>query len=268
MAVAKRVRVDGSYSIAGSGSRRRRAATRVRTYRIQPAQPYVKGAPVIPPTPIKVQQGRFYAAGSTTYANQTLSGYSNLLYALGSGNNTLSAANGNDYMRVLSGIAAGDNDDNRDGNSVTLTALSVSGIIAAGSTQSGADIARMLLVYDNSPSGVLPLFSDIFASVGPGVTDAVVCAPNLGNRSRFSVLLDQRYTIDPSDSSRMRQIKLYKRLNLPCIYKSGAAGAGAGIGNMSQGVLYMFLLGGNTGVSASSTAVPYMKCEAKLYYKE
>lgn len=223
---------------------------------------------MIPRVEVKTVEGRMYNTGSTQYNSQSLSGYNTLVYALGAGSNDLTVATGNDYMRVISGIAAGDNNDNRDGSNVVLQSFVMSGVVSAGTAQSGADIARLLLVYDNSPVGALPLFSDIFASAGTGPTDATLVAPNLSNRARFSILHDQRWTIDTSDSSRLRQVKLYKRLNLPAIYKSGSGGSTAGIGAMSQGVVYLFLLGGNTSASQASTSVPYFKGEMKLYFHE
>lgn len=244
-------------------SARRRAAVAKKSYKYKST--YLKLKPQLPSTEIKCIETRLYTVAQTTYSAIPWSSQSNALIATYSNGDDLTGADNNTAFRLVNSIAAGNDSNQRDGAFVKMHSVRVEGVIQQGTSQTTSQVARMILVYDASPNGAFPTLSQIFTSAGSGQSDARLCTPNTENRQRFSVLMDKSYTIDPLDSSRLRNLSIYKKLMIPTIYKAGSAGSSAGIGTIAQGALYMLLLGSAVyGVNTN----PAFVGTVKLYYSE
>lgn len=253
----------GSSSSSGARRRssRRRSSLGKKSYKIG----YVKMKPQLPATEIKCIETRLYTIDQTTYSAIPWSSQSKSLIATYSNGDDLTGTDNNTCFRLVNSIPAGDDSNTRDGSFIKMHSLRIEGVIQQGSSQTTSQVARMILVYDASPNGAFPTLSQIFTSAGSGQSDARLCTPNTENRQRFTVLLDKAYTIDPLDSSRLRNLSMYKKLQLPTIYKSGSAGNGSGIGPITQGALYMLLLGSHVyGVNQN----PAFVGTVKLYFSE
>lgn len=253
----------GSSSVARG---RRRYARRRTSLGKKPYKPaYIKMKPQLPATEIKCIETRLYTISKTTYSAIPWSSQSNSLIATYSNGDDLTGTDNNTSIRLVNSMPTGDDSNTRDGSFIKMHSLRIEGVIQQGSSQSTSQVARMILVYDASPNGAFPTLSQIFTSAGSGQSDARLCTPNTENRQRFTVLMDKSYTIDPLDSSRLRNLSMYKKLQLPTIYKSGSAGNGSGIGPITQGALYMCLLGSH---AYADNGNPAFVGSVKLYYSE
>lgn len=98
-------------------------------------------------------------------------------------------------INVVNLVKTGSGFYNRVGRKVTLRSLRVKFTLAdemAASSETQAAHLRILVVYDTSPNGVLPLVSDILQDINQdgGTSTSWVSDLNQNNRDRFRILRD------------------------------------------------------------------------------
>lgn len=158
---------------------------------------------------------------------------------------------------LINSIAAGDDINNRDGREVMLKSFEVRGIIyeAAGAAAHAASLGRILVVYDNQPNGAAPanidILSDTAATAISDTNPAGVLFMNLNNRKRFKVLAAEDYSFGTVGASNVETeaaypVSIYRKCNLPCVFSSSSSGIGA----ITTGALYVFLVG-TTGAAGA-----------------
>lgn len=137
-----------------------------------------------------------------------------------------------------------------------------------GTTSNIVDsVLRMVIVYDNQPSGVQPTFDTIFGYTPQSGTEASsIYAPRkFDNMKRFKVLLDKRIKanpdLQPATGGSQNLVKesypidTYLKLNnLETIY-SGQTDPQT-IADISSGALYIYWRANNSSVNVSDWTVP------------
>ena len=108
----------------------------------------------------------------------------------------------------------------------TWTANSGVGALMQPAASSQLAPVRILLVYDRQTNGAAVNAGDVLAPIGAsglgGATSVGVCSSNnLNNRSRFLTIYDKVYQLS-SVNTPYRKVSIYKKMNLPVIYNSGA----------------------------------------------
>lgn len=110
---------------------------------------------------------------------------------------------------TLNLVETGAGSYNRIGRKITLKSVRIKGTMvytyshAATSADQVGSTLRMVVVWDKQPSGVLPVFSDIFGSTSQDGTESSDIFDNLrfDNTGRFSVLRDKMLTVNPQLSN-------------------------------------------------------------------
>lgn len=150
----------------------------------------------------------------------------------------------------------------RIGRKVTCRSLQITGVLNA-SAEVDADSApdavtvRMVVVYDRQPNQSMPAFNQIFAShsnMGEVNTSTVFSPLNLTQASRFRILKDKVYNLNPTipgpvDGAasamlfREKTVKEYIKLpNLETVYESTVSGETVpGVAQISSGAIYVFM---------------------------
>lgn len=111
-------------------------------------------------------------------------------------------------VSTLNAITRGDNNDERDGDSVKCMSVRVNGFI--DNSNAGRAIVRIMLVLDKQPNGSVAAVTDIFKA--PVSTGPI----NMDNKKRFSIIYDRNYYLEgynataPARSSQLFQF--YKKL--------------------------------------------------------
>lgn len=156
----------------------------------------------------------------------------------------------------------GDDINMRHGRQITLKSVSLKGHVKPDQTPtSGNNVmqARIALVWDKNPNGVLATPAQIF--------DSADGHPKLDNRNRFTILKDWYIPIGASPLNANTwawsqpstiPINFYKKLNLKTIFK----GTDAQIASISTGALLLVAYGvGGVGTpnSGTCTIVPRVR---------
>jgi len=127
------------------------------------------------------------------YATPSLKGPSLKCFQISLNNQNYFASGGSaGAVALCLGIAQGDAEYNRDGTHVRHKSLTFRGEIYIAPAASGyvdSDVLRTCIIYDRSPNGVLPIFSDIVYNSGTG-TSAPIDPFSFKNRDRFYVVRD------------------------------------------------------------------------------
>lgn len=118
----------------------------------------------------------------------------------------------NGDVTLLSGMAAGDDVGNRQGNSVLARSLYFRADIT-GNTQNTSNVTRCIIFIDKMNQGTAPTASDILSVVG--ASNAVNSPLNVDHITRYSILLDKAWTTSVNGTQRhtfKKYINLYKHL--------------------------------------------------------
>ena len=136
---------------------------------------------------------------------------------------------------LLSGIARGDDINQRTGREVTLRSIECRflGRVTAGT---GIDQQqRLLLVYDRQSNGAAPTVADVLGSAN------VLYPRNLENRRRFKVLYDRYFQLNASGEPGSEKVfKFYRRLRHPMVFNSGNAGT---VADITSGAIHAVICG-------------------------
>lgn len=112
-------------------------------------------------------------------------------------------------IQNLSLITAGDDANNRQGNSILAKYMTFQYIIRQAATAIATDI-RILIITDTQNQGVDPTLAQIlqFTIANTNITSPI----NIDNTQRFTVLMDHRHSISNTGAKSLTR-KYYKSLN-------------------------------------------------------
>lgn len=147
---------------------------------------------------------------------------------------------------LLNGMAPGSTASQRIGRKIIGKSLYMRYQFFIGSTTTGGNPARILIVYDKQANAAAPAITDIL------LTDSALSANNLSNRDRFITLCD--HITDPVSQNNNFCVadSIYKKINLETMFNAGSAGT---IGDITSGSIYVFFAQfGTTGVANSTVA--------------
>ena len=141
------------------------------------------------------------------------------------------------------------------------TASGLLGATVAPAAASQVSPVRLLLVYDRQTNGAPVNAGDVLAPIGAsglgGATSVGVCSSNnLNNRSRFLTIYDKVYHLNSVDSP-YRKVSIYKKLNLPVIYNSGALTSYWDTTIIQTGALLLFAICNAEPALSGATVMPY-----------
>lgn len=158
------------------------------------------------------------------------------------------------------GIAQGDGENQRDGIHIRLKDITFRGEIFAAPAGSGyvdSDVLRTMLVYDRSPNGVLPNFTEIVYNNGTAGSSSID-PPSFRNRDRFLILRDWLHSTNdftatvaagvptytshgPLENATPMVFKAYKNFKFQLDTKY--LGNSAAIGSIQAGAIYVVTQG-------------------------
>lgn len=118
----------------------------------------------------------------------------------------------NGDVTLLSGMAAGDDVGNRDGNSVLCRSLHFRADVS-GNGMNTSNVTRCIIFLDKMNQGTAPTAADILAITGSA--NAVNSPLNVDHITRYTILLDKLFTTSVNGSMRFsfkKYIKLYHHL--------------------------------------------------------
>jgi hypothetical protein len=168
-----------------------------------------------------------------------------------SANSSISSTAG---LVLMSGIAQGDSNVTRDGNSVKITGF-YGDLTAAMNASATTTRLRTVIFVDMRNQGVAPTASDVIDTAS-----TVQGLPNVDAQpGRFAILFDQVNTMVLASDSRTIHFRfdLTKELrNLHLTY----SGTGATVASISGPAIYMLLL------STESTNTPSVVMDARLTF--
>lgn len=152
-------------------------------------------------------------------------------------------------LALVNGMSAGTGRFQRVGRRATMASINLQYNLDPFNVTSGSDGDRLkvALVYDKFPSGALPLYSDVFASVdNTGTQTSDVESPaNLTNTHRFKILHNRYFNVggwvaggNPdrlTTNAEALQMRRYIKCKLPVQW----SGDTATIGSLSGGSLLL-----------------------------
>lgn len=120
----------------------------------------------------------------------------------------LTAVNSTPIITLLTGVATGTDETNRDGRSILVKSVYMRGIVQRGAVDA---IIRIILLIDKSPNGIMPVASDILLSAtGPGWVVAPLNQDNAG--SRFKIICDKTISLS-SGTATTKELNVFRKLN-------------------------------------------------------
>lgn len=160
---------------------------------------------------------------------------------------------------------------NRIGRKIQIKSFYVRGYISTIKAAAGgvagttaAQQVRMIVLADLQPNGVLLTPTDVL-----GTSFQVQSQLNLNNRDRFKVYTDKTFVFDPyqygtvsgssvsSATNQIRQVKVYKKINLETVFNGSSTG---GIADISSGALYIMFIGSQASTEACA---PYISTRVR-----
>lgn len=161
-------------------------------------------------------------------------------------------------VTLLNGMVRGlDASANRIGRKIFTRQILIRGECATNSANTsiapfaGAQLARIIVVYDKDANGATPAVTDILSTANARSQF------NLNNRDRFRILYDKTANFGASQGTNslyanacQQLIDINMSVNLPTIYNSGNAGTSADI---NHGAIYLVTVG-TTAASATLAA--------------
>lgn len=168
------------------------------------------------------------------------------------------AVNTTGTVALVNGIAQGAAPYQRIGREIAQRSLLLRFQLTYLRTAANQEHARVLLVYDRAPNGVLPTFADVIQSTdSAGVSSNTVYSnQNLSNANRFLILRDWSLNLmmdsgapangvwtakyDDQDLWRFSSDRVFIKLGgMRSVY----SGATAGIGDLREGAIYLISQG-------------------------
>lgn len=122
-------------------------------------------------------------------------------------------------------------------------------VVANLATQAAGTTVRAMLVYDRQPNGVYPAYTDIL-DVNDTGTPTMNASINMSNRSRFTVMRDESYTLDPA-----KQLSVCVKWFVPCALESEYGTSTGLIGDIRTGALLFVIFDDGQGYTGASYPV-------------
>jgi len=122
----------------------------------------------------------------------------------------------------------------RIGTKILMKSLDLRFNLFMGGSAMTYNAVRYMIIYDSSPNGAFPAYTDILSdniSGAPGFHSRI----NMANRARFTILRDRLIPFVAASSSSMQTIKEYVKLKHETQFKS-TTGA---IADITTGALYL-----------------------------
>lgn len=146
-----------------------------------------------------------------------------------------SSATTTGISHLLTGMVKGDDIGKRIGRKITLKSVQIKGTIKSYPSSGVAQVVRILLVYAKRVDGVEPPITDL---VNPSNIHSL---RNTDFLSKYTVLFDKTMFLSQSgQEGSIKQIKMYKKINLPQTFDSGNDGD---VKDIQTGPLYLFAFG-------------------------
>jgi len=197
----------------------------------------------------------------------------------------LSGQTATDGVLLINSIREGTGSFERIGRNVWMESVRVRGFIRFF-FQPEANFfpyIRLIIVYDRTPSGAQPVFSDVFQitdSGGSDSTPAMYCPVAFENTKRFRVLSDWEVqcpsvftqgTLPGTATDYHLDVPFDKYIPLKNL-ESQYSGTGVGISNISTGGLYLFYITSYQLVNGSPPPDRFMysdmDCIVRLRYRD
>ena len=155
----------------------------------------------------------------------------------------------------VTGIAQGDDVNERQGNMITLRKLNVRGSVLKNSASSVPTKLRIMVVRDNLGTTTPPTIGSMFSTV------AVFAANQNADGdpqtvARFTVLMDRFISLVDDATSEQQGFSMTKTLNSTCLFTGTAAS------NEGKGCLYLFI------ASSETTNDPVVAADAQIFYTD
>lgn len=146
-------------------------------------------------------------------------------------------------MTLLTAMAQGDGDFQRNGNSVLLKSLLLRVRLSANSNASAPinQSIRMIIFQDRNVSNTTPVISDIIESGNVGTERAVLSPLSTKLNGRVKIIRDKLFRLVKDQDSNERIYKDYIKVHTHLKY----IGTGATQADVSGGHFYMILFGDN-----------------------
>lgn len=115
---------------------------------------------------------------------------------------------------LLSSIAQGNDDNQRQGNSVLARSLYLQ-MDARINTVNDSNVLRVLVVVDTENTGTAPTVSDVLQTSMVGTSNVINAPINNDHLPRYNILLDKKLVLSKNGNERIcfkRYIKLYKHI--------------------------------------------------------
>lgn len=190
-----------------------------------------------------------------------------------------SASAANTQTFLLSLVQEGTGFFNRIGRKIEMRSLHIrGGIFPNGTAQAVGDYVKWAIVYDRQPTGVLPIFSDIFKAYdGAGAaTSSQFSDVNLDNRERFAVLRHKSFELPATAALQLasvsqtvvlegehQNITEFIKLGGLTTHYNGTANP-ITIANITTGALYLV----TQGAFATGTEGWYIGLQFRLRYDD
>lgn len=164
------------------------------------------------------------------------------------------AADTTGSVTLLNGVAQGDDFNNRQGRQVTMTSISIKGMLQPVDASTNPTYCRLIVVWDNAQnSGSAPVITDLLAQ---SVSES---HNNLNNRMRFKILMDEQYAIGGVSNTATQAYAgapsvytVNRYLKLPQGCTTTFSGTGATAGSIQSGAIWMFTIGDQAAGSGGS----------------
>lgn len=155
---------------------------------------------------------------------------------------------------LINEIAEGTAINQRVGRKVQLGTFSIKYTLNSPGDYSSSTV-RLIVVFDKQPNGTQMTAADIFQQSLYPATSFL----NLGNRQRFVVLKDKKFSVNPVDSSHIYSHTGSFGLNLKK-FDTTYNNTGGTIGNIGTGALYMIVCGSSphAGLPATKPTFSYI----------
>lgn len=133
----------------------------------------------------------------------------------------------------LCNMVQGDDHEQRQGDQVKFTSISIKWTFKLASDSSAPAFIRVMLIRDKQTNGAIYTAGDIFTDAS--VDDTIVSALNLDNKYRFDVIMNKVIQLNPNGRE-THYLKFYKKLDMLVRY-GGNAGTIADLNSDSYSLL-------------------------------
>lgn len=159
-------------------------------------------------------------------------------------NSDTTAASTTPLVFRVTGMAQGDDYNQRNGRSIKVTGFQFTNRLTASASATVPSNVRTIVVQDNQPSATAPTFAEIYSSAGSD--DLTALRNRATDRGRFKVLYDRTVSFSPNGHESMI-ISKYFKINTHIRYDGAAAN------NDAKGKIFFIQLSNQSVNTVTST---------------